>query len=232
MFFHVLENFLHECSITIENMFVHLSESILLSSIQKIGGLILTDKFAIESIFEDLRMGLPVLQLTNDKNKNRRKYETSEITKDNERIVRLSTENRILNFKLNKTKNMLEVYERYDNNPIFETDISSESDKDLTKLVNSYTEITMKELLESYFKEYYRYDIYLNIIKLLVQVTGAIRNLDYDSRNKTKNDENLNLQDLLLLNSDDNFSSTIYTVKTFLNKNFGDFEKLKKHKPK
>src|SRR5206468_10794953 len=140
----------------------------------------------------------------------------------NEIIVNLRTGDRDLYLK--SSNNKLYVYENSEDNLIFETDINPEFDKDLIKIASSYVKIDIDELLEAYFKQHYRYDIYVILTKLLIGIIGMSSQSGSQSKLKT---DNYIRSDLLLLKGDNNFMSTIYTVKDFIDKNFRTFEDLK-----
>lgn len=219
---YALETYLHECAITLGNMFTHLSNP-LLGSIVKIGGLLWTSEFTGESVVENFNMGFPLEQIIDDKSKSRKQYTISEeVRKDNGTLLRLSSNDRILYFKLNAGK--LQVYQTYEDNLIFETNIDPEQDKDLKKIVNSYTAISINELLETYFRAHFRYDIYISMLKLVAGVT-ALSSIPeyYDSDVSIDNGIR---QDLLLLKNDSNFATTAFTIKAFIDENYSAFQAI------
>jgi len=195
----------------IENMYAHLSSPVLLS-IQKIGGLIYTHEFSQRLIVEEFEMGFPLGEILSDSSVRNRYSISKLVTRDKEMIVTLRIDARNLLFKAMNSK--LYVYENGEQNLIFETDLDPEHDKDLNKIVSSYVKIDITELLESYFKHHFRYDIYINLIKLF---TGVIRMSSYS---EVKND-------LLLLKKDNNFMSALHTIKSISDENFAAFEALK-----
>lgn len=215
-----LETYLYDCTVVIESMFLHLSSS-LLFSIQKLGGLIYTNDFLIQSIFEDLSMGRPLMRISSNQDKNKKEYQISEIiSKDKEKMIRLSTDEKDLYFKLKNSK--LQAYENNEDNFILEIDIDTSKDKDLLSLVKSYTQINSNELYDSYFKQYYRYDIYTSLVKILTGVISAGRLF----AGRDANTKDALYDDLLLLRNDNNFMSAMFTIKSTIDEDFSIFENL------
>ena len=208
---HLIETFLYDCTVVIEELYTHFSIPLLLS-IQRIGGLIYTHEFSGQLYLEEFEMGFPLSEILNESTVRNRYTISKMVTEDKEIIVTLRIDARNLIFKSNDNK--LYVYENSEDNLIFETEIDLEYDNDLNKIVSSYVKIDITELLESYFKQYFRYDIYINLIKLF---TGIIRMSSYS---EVEND-------LLLLKKDNNFMSALYTIKSISDENFATFEALK-----
>jgi hypothetical protein len=216
--------YLNRICIMIENLFDFIiKQSLLLESIDKIGGLLLTDSFIFDYLFSQdmIRNKIFLLHFTLSKNQ----Y-TSEIllTEDKQKIIKYTTKDnkKEIFLKINRTKMKLEFYQNYhdvDNNKLlFELNINPNfnlGDDDENKLIKNYLPLNIEKLLELYFDLYYKIEMQNHVNELCMGILAFnIKNSDIKIKNKSYLDPDIG-HDLILLNKDNNFKLTVNSLEKY-----------------
>lgn len=231
--------YLNRICIMIENLFNFITnQSLLLESIEKMGGLLLTDSFIFDYLFtKDMKRNQVFLShFKLSQNKYSYRYSSEILTiEDKQRIIKYTiTENKKEIFlKINRTKMKLEFYRNFQdiesNKIFFELDINSKfnfGDDDENELRKNYLPLNIENLIKLYFDPYYKFEMQNHLNELCLRILAFnIQNSNIQSNNENYLDPYIH-HDLILLNKDKNFKLTVNSLEKYTLDLYKDFRNL------